>query len=797
MNQTTAPDKTTCYHCGEDCKGQPLWHDERTFCCFGCQTVFELLAEKDLCDYYSFENNPGNQLSHFFKDKYIFLDDEEIVQHLLDFKSAELAKITFSIPSIHCSSCIWLLENIRKFDDGILHTKIDFSKKRLAIDYNPAKTSLRKIADLLYQLSYEPEISLDRKTQAPTTNHKTRDLKIGIAGFCFGNIMLLAFPDYLGIELDSEFIAYFTYISLGLSLPVLLYCSSEFFTSAISGLRKRLLNIDLPIAIGILALFGRSLFEIITETGSGYLDSLSALVFFLLIGRWVQNKTYEGLAFDRNFKSYFPLAVQKIIGDNKKSTLVTQLEINDLIEIRNEEIIPCDAVLMSTEALIDYSFVSGESAPNLVTEGAKLYAGGKIKGASAQMTVIKPVSQSYLTQLWNHSSFDEAKSGDTPSLIDQVSRYFTPIVLCIALVAGIYWSFADSSKVLFVVSSVLIVACPCALALAAPFTLSATMNTLGQCKMYLKGTAVIEKLWEIRKIVFDKTGTITTGDNQNIEWHGRTLAPAERAAIMALASQSVHPLSMQLHAHLHRGEPVQTVSGYQEEKSKGLSGIINNQSVKMGSASFVGTTTPASDGAVIAIAINEEVLGYYLIQSKYRTGLKAMIDQLATRFSFAVLSGDNETEKQNLTALFPRHTPLAFNQSPEDKLQAIQAFEYQEKTIMIGDGLNDAGALKASYVGISVAENMSSFTPASDVIIMGNQLTKLPQFLKLVHQSKKIILAGFMVSFGYNIVGLSLAVAGYITPVIAAILMPVSSISVVLLSTLGVKYLSSRLKLKA
>lgn len=790
-------DKVICYHCGEHCKQKALWHDEHAFCCFGCQTVFELLSENDLCDYYDFENNPGNQLSHFIKDKYLFLDKEEIVDYLLDFRSSQLAKITLSIPSIHCSSCIWLLENIRRFDSGIIQSKINFSKKKLAVDYDPNKTSLRKIADLLYQLSYEPEISLDQTKNNIKDKDQSQNLKIGIAGFCFGNIMLLAFPEYLGIEVDSEFIDYFTYISLGLSLPVFFYCSGEFFLSALAGLRKRLLNIDLPIAIGILALFGRSLYEIINNAGPGYLDSMAALVFFLLIGRWVQNKTYEGLAFDRNFKSYFPLAVQKIVDKSKESVLVSELEINDLIEVRNEEIIPCDAVLMSPNALIDYSFVSGESEPNAIDEGAKIYAGGRIKGSAVQMTVIKPVSQSYLTQLWNHTSFVDSDKQNTPMLIDKVSQYFTPLVLLIAVVAGVYWFFVDSSRILFVVSSVLIVACPCALALAAPFTLSAVMNTLGMHSMYLKGTHVIEKLWQIKKIVFDKTGTITTSSSDKIEWYGSTLSTSEKTKIQALSSQSVHPLSLQLANYLHDYKSKLEIIDFEEKKGEGISGIVDGSTIKIGSQDYVGHFTSETEGSVICVNINNENLGYFVIHSKYRSGLNAMVDLLKDFYSFGVLSGDNNNEFDYLSRLFPKNTPLLFNQSPEDKLKAIRSLETNEKTMMIGDGLNDAGALKNSYIGVSVAEHKSSFTPASDIIILGDRLTMLPKFLQLVNKSRSIIITGFTVSFLYNVIGLSLAVAGYITPVIAAILMPLSSISVVALSTLGVKYLSHSLKLKA
>lgn len=797
MSTAATKDKTTCYHCGEDCKGQPLWHNDHSFCCFGCQTVFELLSENDLCEYYSFETNPGNKLNHFIKDKYLFLDKEEIADHLLDFKSDQLAKITLSIPSIHCSSCIWLLENISRFDSGIIQSKINFSKKRLSVDFNPNKTTLRKIADLLYQLSYEPEISLDQNKNTIENHSQTKNLKIGIAGFCFGNIMLLAFPEYLGIEVDSEFISYFTYISLGLSIPVLFYCSSEFFLSAIGGIRKKVLNIDLPIAIGILALFGRSLYEILSHTGPGYLDSLAALVFFLLIGRWVQSKTYEGLAFDRNFKSYFPLAVQRIKGKLKESTLVSELEVNDLIEVRNEEIIPCDAILMSNQALIDYSFVSGESEPNVIYEGAKIYAGGRIKGSAVQMTVIKPVSQSYLTQLWNHSSFEETDEENTPQLIDKVSQYFTPTVLLIALVAGLFWFFYDSSKVLLVVSSVLIVACPCALALAAPFTLSSAMNTLGINRMYLKGTHVIEKLWQVKRIVFDKTGTITTPSNEKIEWHGQSLSKTEKENLWALASQSVHPLSLQLTNYLGSYKTDKYVVGFNEIKGQGISGLINGMEIRIGSSDFAGLNVTDVEGSIIGVNINKEAIGYFLLKSSYREGLKSMINDLEHSYSFTVLSGDNDHEINNLWNLFPKDTPLIFNQTPEDKLKAIQSLEAKEKTMMIGDGLNDAGALKSSFVGMSVAEHKSSFTPASDIIILGNQLTQLPKFLKLIHHSKKIILAGFVISFLYNIVGLTLAVAGYITPVIAAILMPLSSITVVALSTLGIRYLGHSLKLNA
>lgn len=796
VESTPSQKKTVCYHCGDKCKDKPLLSDEKTFCCLGCQTVFELLQENELCDYYSFEESPGNQLSDFIKHKFDFLDNEEIASKLIDFESEKFTKITFSIPSIHCSSCIWLLENISRFDQGVIQSNINFSGKTLTVDFDPNNTTLNKIASLLYQLGYEPDISLHKNKIADNSEGQTSYLKIGIAGFAFGNIMLLAFPEYLNITVDAVIDTYFTYISLGLALPILFYCSNEFFVSAYGGIKKKILNIDLPISIGILALFFRSIFEIWTQTGVGYLDSMSGLVFFLLIGRWFQNKTYKGMSFERDFESYFPLAVQKIVNNSKKSTLVEKLEVNDIIEIRNEEIIPCDAILISNEASIDYSFVTGESQAIQVEEGDKIFAGGKIVGIAAQMTVIKEVSQSYLTQLWNNKTFDEDTITENTPLIDKVSQYFTPIVLLTALFSGVYWQIVNPEKTWFVVSSVLIIACPCALALATPFTLSATMNLLGKSNMYIKGTQVIEKIWQIKRIVFDKTGTITSNQGKHVEWVGNSLSEDQTSSIHAVVSQSTHPLSLQIASHLaYQNNPLEVVD-FEELKGKGIIGKVKGEIFKIGSANFTGIFLPDSgiNTSTVFVSINEQHLGYFMISNSYRHGLKSMIDDLKEEYAFSVLSGDNSSEENYLHTIFPKGSELLFNLDPQQKLQQIKTYNTQSPTLMIGDGLNDAGALKASHVGISITENKSAFTPASDIILLGAQLTKMPQFLKLMTQSKTIILTGFALSFTYNIIGLGFAVSGHITPIIAAILMPISSISVVVFSTLSMQWLGRKLE---
>ncbi|UXP31430.1 heavy metal translocating P-type ATPase metal-binding domain-containing protein [Reichenbachiella agarivorans] len=790
-------EEVKCFHCGEDCEESHHQVDEKAFCCLGCKTVYQLLEENDLCTYYDLGKTPGNQLKDFFVNKYNFLENAEIADQLLDFDSPEYRKITFDIPSIHCSSCIWLLENLSRFDEGIIHSRINFGAKRLTIDFRPQQTNVKSLVELLCQLGYEPEITLDRQSNKEThATHKSTFIKLGVSGFAYGNIMLFSFPEYFGINIDSEFIPYFGYLNLALSLFVLMYCAQEFFISAYKGLSKKILNIDLPIAMGILALFVRSSYEIISQTGAGYFDSMAALVFLLLIGRWFQGQTYRKLSFDRNYKSYFPLAVYRIKNQEKKSVLVETLQVGDRIEIRNHEIVPCDSILIDPITQIDYSFVTGESQSVQVTEGEKIYAGGRINGTAVRMDILQVVSHSYLTQLWNNDVFSKESHLEEHLIINQVSRYFTPIILAIAVTAAIVWAFIDGSGVLNVFSSVLIIACPCALALTAPFTLGSVLNLLAKHQFYLKNTEVIERMWKTTHIVFDKTGTITNSENATVAFLGDELTQEEKCLVAALVVHSTHPLSQAIYTLLESQASVQKleIMDFEETKGKGLSGKINGKYITIGSALSIGLPQQSSQLETrVYLKIDHQIKGYFGIQNSYRKGLKQMLDTLQSHFDFTILSGDNPAEAQNLEVLFPPHTNLYFDQSPVDKLNKINRIEENQNCIMVGDGLNDAGALKASTVGISISDSLSSFTPASDAILQGKRLVQLADFMLLIRQAKVVIVIGFVISFAYNIIGLSFAVAGMVTPIFAALLMPISSISVVGFTTLSIKWLGRRI----
>jgi len=780
----------TCYHCGEPCEKELIEFDDKEFCCNGCKIVYEILDENDLCNYYDLQNSPGISLKNQdFEEKFAFLDNEEIKEKLLNYSSINLNKIVFHVPAIHCSSCIWLLEHLDTLREGIITSRVNFVRKEVAIDFNPDITSLKTVVELLATIGYEPEINLQNATKSKkkSENHKLY-LQIGIAGFCFGNIMMLSFPEYFGFEgVDANIQRFMTLANVGLSIPVVFFSASNYFISAYKGLAQRFINIDVPIALGIATLFLRSLYDILYHTGPGYLDSLAGLVFFLLIGKWFQSKTYDSLSFERDYKSYFPLAVKRIDTKEKNIVQVTELKEGDLIEVRNREVIPADAILMSREAAIDYSFVTGEAEAIQKKNGDRIYAGGRQIGHPVQLQIIKEVSQSYLTQLWNSDTFNQQSKYET--LIDNISKYFTFGVLLIASITGLYWFWNGPSNILNSVTAVLIVACPCALSLATPFTLGNAMAALGRHKLYLKHMSVLEELWNITLIVFDKTGTLTKATSGNIHFHG-LLNQDEKNLVATAAAGSTHPLSKMIHAETYTTKQL-SLTNFIENEGIGLEAEVEGIKVQIGSDNWItGKTQLGNDATSVYISINNEVKGYYTFGNVYRHHLEGAVSELGS-YKLAVLSGDNESEQDTLESIFPEGSEMLFRQKPEDKLEFIKSKQAAgEKVIMFGDGLNDAGALKQANVGIAVTEDVSAFTPASDAILFGDNMKNMGKYLQFSKATKKVIFASFTISFIYNIVGLSFAVTANLTPLFAAILMPLSSISVVAFATFVVRGLA-------
>ena len=797
---------TNCYHCGEICEETTTLFEAKSFCCEGCKMVYEILNINDLTQFYKIEKKAGISFKNKKKNPYTYLDDRVIVEKLIDFSNEKISKATFHIPQIHCASCIWLLENLYKLNDGILAAKVNFLKKELYITFAKSATTYREIVELLATIGYAPSINLN-DLESPKQEIVDRRFyyQLGIAGFAFGNIMLLSLPEYFGLT-EKTFQEVFGYLNILLILPVLFYSSRGYWTSAWQGLRHNCLNIDVPITLGIFTLFTRSLFEILTHTGAGYMDSLAGLVFFLLIGKWFQQVTYYQLSFERDYKSYFPVAVTVLKNGVETSVALSQLNIGDVLVLKSGELIPADGILQKGKARIDYSFVTGESETISKVAGEMLYAGGRQIGGTIRVGVTKKVTQSYLTQLWNEDTFQKNTSATTTSILaNRIGQYFTYAILTVAFITLLYWLPKDLPLAINAFTAVLIIACPCAVALSIPFTFGNALRLLGQSGFYVKNIHVLEQLNNLTTVVFDKTGTITETAASKLDYQGSPLTMEEKVAIYTLASQSTHPKSRQIVAYFSKmikdqqsprwrnvppTEPTRDaysftqfpiVKNFQEVLGQGINGHVNRLQVKI-------EKVLAKDIPGTAIWINGQLKGVFVSHNQYRNGFGQLVQQWKNKYKLFLLSGDNDKEQVTLTKWITKAN-LHFNQSPKGKLQFIQQLQQRkEQVVMFGDGLNDAGALRQADVGIVITENTNNFSPACDAILDARQFDHLPDFIHYAQQSLKVVYAAYGLAFIYNIVGLSYAVQGTLSPVIAAILMPLSSITIVVFG-IGMTYL--------
>ncbi|QKJ64387.1 heavy metal translocating P-type ATPase metal-binding domain-containing protein [Flavobacterium sp. M31R6] len=791
-------EKNNCFHCGLDIvKEEQIVFDEKDFCCNGCKTVYEIFSLNDLTCYYDFEKSPG-ATPQDINGKYDFLDNESIVSKLLEFQEDSTAIISLSIPHIHCSSCIWILENLQRLQKGINTSQVNFPEKKVRINYNPEIVSLKNIVYLLSSIGYEPYISLDNYETGKNNVDRSLTYKLGVAFFCFGNIMLLSFPEYFEVKefwLDN-YRPFFRGLIFALSLPSFFYSASGYYVSAYKSIRSKMLNIDIPIALGIVVMFVRSTFDIVMNYGSGFFDSLTGLIFFMLLGKMFQIKTYSFLSFERDFKSYFPIAITKINTDSTEESIpVYEIEKGNRLLIRNQELIPVDGILISDKAEIDYSFVTGEAVPITKKSGDKVFAGGKQIGKVIEMEVLHSVSQSYLTQLWSNDVFQKKVEQKHKTITDSISRYFTPILLLIAFAGFGYWIFFDANTAFNVFTAVLIVACPCALALTAPFTMGNMLRIFGNKHFYLKNALVIEQLAKVDTIVFDKTGTITTNAKSNISYEGKILDESNLAILKSVLRASNHPLSRMLYDFLPETKRLK-LDEFEEITGKGIQALIDGVSIQIGSANFiVENREDEIKQTTVHIKIGEEYYGKYIFNNQYRDGLSELFGKLSAEYQLKVLSGDNEGERSLLESILPKGTQMIFNQKPEQKLEFIKALQEQGKNVMmVGDGLNDAGALAQSNVGVSISENVNVFSPACDAILDAKQFQKLHYFLKLSKKAITTIKMSFTLSLLYNVVGLSFAITGNLLPLVAAIIMPLSTITIVSFVTIMSNYYSRKIK---
>ncbi len=793
IDQTLAT--THCTHCGDLCREDQTEENGRVFCCAGCATVYTILKENNLLDFYGMGEEAGRKKVDDGRD-YAWLDVPKLAERVLRYRDAERCHIDLELPAIHCASCVWLLERLPQLLPGVRACSVDFSRRNAAIVFDPRQVTLRQVAEQLDRIGYPPHL----RTQAEATQQpENRALiyRIGVAGFCFGNIMLLSFPEYFGLsevlpsamgsDAGAEWMAAaMGYLMLGLSLPVLLYAGRGFFTAAWYAVNARRMTIDVPIAIGMVALFGRSVYELVSGSGPGYLDSLAGLVFFLLIGRWFQSYTFARLNFDRNYHDYFPIAAyrENAVGD-LEAVASEDVVAGDVLLVRPGQLIPADGYLSGqVPAAIDYSFVTGEAVPQAVAPNAEVFAGGRATDTALRIVVSKPAEQSYLLQLWLREGKRQELGEVAPP--EGLIRVFTIFLLLLSAATLVYWYSRDVATAYRAATAVLIIACPCALALAAPFAYGTLQRLLAARGYYFRGPAVIRELANTDTYVFDKTGTLTgEGLTEQLHFHQERVAFFD-GVFLAMARQSDHPKSRAIRTALEASLgnfPELFTAGVTETVGQGLYLQHEGREFRIGTPGFCGLES--LEGGTCATVDGELYFQMVAAAVNLRPGVGEMLRQLGERGATWLLSGD-QAPVRNTWSAYLAEGQILFQQSPFDKRSRINDLQAgPHRVLMVGDGLNDAGALAAASVGLAVNDDAARFNPACDGIVQGAQLPLLPEVLAAATRLRWVLALTFVLAFCYNAVGLYYAVTGTLSPVVAAILMPLSSVTIMVVATVG------------
>lgn len=776
-----------CAHCGSE--HAPIEKNAKHFCCQGCAQAYAILRDSGMLSFYNLADNAISSLKGRPAADYSYCDTPwfrgQFVRPLSDGRYA----LRMQLPGIHCAACVWLLEKLPEMVQGVRGARIHYLRKRLDVTVDGGMAPSKVIA-FIASLGYTPDFTSEKAASKKHSDYdKSLLKKMAVAAFGFGNAMLFSLPEYLSAQVEKTFSQTFIALNAAIALFVLYYSAGDFFRGAWRALQKRRVVIDLPIAVGITAMFARSAADVGMGVSPGYFDTFAGLVFFLLLGRYVQSRSHAWLNFERDNVLFLPLAVSIKKEGFEETRPVHELKCGSVMRLRSGEICPTRARVLSSEAVADYAFISGEAHPITLHKGDLLETGAKILGASVELEAVEAVDPARLNRLWE-SAAEQESSSKTNSFAEKIIPWFTVSVSSIAFAAFFYWLPQDGARAWNAFSAVLIITCPCALAMAKPFTLFTTQSTLARKGLFLKSIAVVEKFFSLKHIVFDKTGTLTNPTRFDTAWNGRDPSIREDSldALVSLARESSHPLSRAV-ADFKTESFYLKVENFLEKPGKGICGVIAGEFYFLGSRSWLlengvilEEERSFEEGTQILAAKKNCYLGFFSVRNAMRKGLRESLHALGKEYSLTLLSGDNGHERERFAEIFSPQSALYFEKTPAAKKEIVEALKASGGVMMVGDGLNDAYALNAADVGVAITENHSQFSPASDAIFSASSLVHLPKLLRQARQAKRTLASMYALSFAYNCVGVAVAVTGALTPVFCAILMPISSLSVIGLS---------------
>ncbi|EOD80662.1 FUPA27 P-type ATPase [Grimontia indica] len=750
-------------------------------CCPGCEAVATTIVASGLTSYYEYRTAPAERASLVPEElqSLSLYDNEDVQQEFVRHESG-IDEVVLSVDGVSCAACAWLIEKQLNSQEGVSRIRVNTTTNRATLRWDPSKTKLSTLLNKIHALGYKAA-PFEADNQEAQYHHTMKQYlyKLGIAGLATMQVMMLAVAMYFEVfgDMDEAFRDYFRWVSLIFATPVLLYSAMPFYINAWRNLKARTLGMDVPVSIALLFAYFASLYATVTGKGEVFFESIAMFTFFLLVGRFLEMRARRtAAAASANLLKLIPRLATLASGEQIPAKSLT---IGHVVRVLPGEPFPADGLVVDGVTTVDESMLTGESMPESRQSGEHVYAGTMNIDGNVNVKVTAEKKDSLIAHIVELQDAAQLAKPRVAEIADIVARYFVAAILVISACTWWYWQGHRPEDAFWIMLSVLVATCPCALSLATPTALTCSTSTFGKLGILLRRGHVFETLTHINRVVIDKTGTLTEGNVSIADTQIYANIDANQATSIAasLESYANHPIA-------------EAFSGFDKTKGlenvenvigEGLKGQIDGDEWRIGKPQFALNNTQISKQSThqIWLSRNGEAVASYLLVDPIRESSKTLIEKFhEAGIKVTMLTGDNSATAQAVADKLGIDELVA-GVSPQGKLEYLNSLPHDQITMMIGDGVNDAPVLAGAHLSVAMGGGTDVAKASADMVLLGDDLTKLLDARKLAAFTQKIIRQNLAWALGYNLVILPLAVMGFVAPYVAVAGMSGSSVIVV------------------
>ncbi|WP_391090042.1 heavy metal translocating P-type ATPase metal-binding domain-containing protein [Vibrio sp. NH-UV-68] len=775
----------SCYHCGEDVPANTDYQvdilgETREMCCPGCETVAQTIVDSGLVSYYQYRTAPAEKADLVPEQlqALIHYDNDEVQSEFVR-NNDNYAEVTLSLEGVSCAACAWLIEKQVSTKHGVVSIRVNTTTNRAILAWDKTQTKLSELLSSIHKLGYKAApFEADKQEAAYHEQMKQYLYRLGIAGLATMQVMMLAVALYLEVfgDLEPEFKNYFRWVSLIFATPVMLYSALPFYLNAWRSIRSRTLGMDVPVSIAMIFAYCASLVATVTEQGEVFFESISMFAFFLLVGRFLEMRARrKAAAASGNLLKLIPAIANRLDGEQVP---VKTLKVGDQIRVLPGEHVPADGKIITGRVHIDESMLTGESLP-VVKQVDDMVFAGTLNGEEAfELEVTSSKIDSMISNIVRLQDEAQLSKPKIAEIADIVARYFVAIILVIAAGTWFFWHQARPDDAFWIMLSVLVATCPCALSLATPTALTCATSRMGNLGILLRKSHVFETLCKVNHLIVDKTGTLTHGDIviDDVQLHSELTKDKALAIAASLEERANHPIAR---AFKRYADNDVTVTEVENVIGSGIQGLFSGQQVKIGSAQFVLDNADLAQANSVYLSIDNQHVATFIYQDPIRSETKQFIEQFQRAgVKVTLLTGDIEHNAKIVADQIGIENVVA-GAKPQDKLTYLQNVDANDITMMIGDGINDAPTLAGAHLSVAMGSGTDVAKASADMVLLGDRLDRILEARELALQTRKIIRENLAWSLGYNVLILPLAVLGFVAPYFAVVGMSASSIIVV------------------